>query len=1172
MSDRLQFTIVHVAERRKFKITVRVEDVPNVRVRMLKKSIFQATGIPVDCQALYLNKQLLSDRMTGSELELSPETTFVLHTSTPAQEEQLDIRDQDNPMDGAAYGDEKSKSRGRSRSRSRSRSRGKGQTSHSNRRDTFGAPLFEGDNGIIDGYHPKSMNPPINELNTTAENLSSPNVINAHMASRDATLQSAATRHFTIPTKDCTRSSPRIQRGGTDKRSTTQSIGLCNSSTSSLRDDSVKSIVVKAAGRSSSQQKTCKTSSTRSVIKSSYFEPPVSYPKMQSAKSTKKRSQPQKPQTPQKSPHQSGAVTVSPRKRLSNSNYEPCPPKGESYSPTDSPPLIPATNHYTKTKELTTSRISLTDLHGSDRMYASTQPEFPAKTTKITVPQPSVVDLQLHQSILSASKGGLLEKPELTPHARLADSEMEETTAESKVANDSDYPSFTEDDIELLRQMNDDSRADIQLVENISVQNMTRDHASQKQPHLTEELALVSELQEQVTLIKQEMDTIKRTIASTPTSNAVVDESVLSAHTLQGSKKLCDQFQEAPMSDWSLFKHKYDEELAALKLEVEQLRNARDLARSSSNTATHQPPPTSESHLDTTKATRDTFGTLTTDESIELDVNDVARRSSNTTPTTIRPRQSDGPPRPPSAKVLGITKSQQNSSLLAIQTIKQQIEAERAELTEILQNLEVYSLIDTFFDIEIEIANIEHSNMTQALEESRTSLADIQNKLSYALSKTPTFTPDVRKSAEISLDYGMFQREYTRLQGLMVVENKQRKTLHNTLEEMKGSIRVIVRMRPMLQHEKEELKTSKFRSFNYRNAFIFKDEHTLQLKLPYGVASQENYSFDFYKILDETKTQEDVFHDMSHLLKSVIDGYNVCVLAYGCTGSGKTFTLIGDDSETAVAESVVMSMQKDPEEKNPYERLGLLPRSIVELFNLIEADTSQSQRYELRCAMIEHYLDNILDLLHTEDDTRTQLPSFNSDKLVVRQTAKGETYIQNLSYKTVASAEELVGYLGYGLERRHIAATKLNSLSSRSHTVFLIEITSYRETAKGTRTARSVLTFADLAGSENVTKSHSNGLRLKEAQHINTSLCALGDVIAALSRKKVASYVPYRNNKLTMILQQSLGNNSKTLLFANISPLPNLLYETLSTLSFAARVKNVKNVAVKNLTSIESDQ
>ncbi|EFO61004.1 Kinesin-14 [Giardia lamblia P15] len=1168
MDDRLQFTIIHVAERRKFKITVRVEDVPNVRVRMLKKSIFQATGIPVDCQALYLNKQLLSDRMTGSELKLSPETTFVLHTSIPTQEEQLNVETQGNPTGESAYEDEKIKSRGRSRSRSRSR--GKRQTSHSTRRDTFGAPLFEGGNGAVGTYHSGSTNSLINELNTTTENLSSPNVISAHMASRDAILQSTATRHFTISTKDCTKSSPRIQRSDVDKRSTAQSVGLRNSSTSSLRDDSVKSIVVKAAGRSSSQQKTYRTPSARSVIKSSYFEPPVSYPRIQSARSSKKKSQPKKPQTPQKSPNQSGTVTASPRKHLSNGNYEPSPKEG-SYSSADSPPLIPTSNLCTKTKELTTSRISLTDLHGSDRMYASIQPEFPAKTTKITVSQPSVANM-LYKSTLGASKVGLPEAPELTSHAHLNDGEMEEATTENKVTNDADYPSFTEDDIELLRQMNDNPHTSIEHVENASVHDPTIDHALQKQSHRTKELALVSELQEQVTLIKQEMDTIKRTIASTPTGNAVVDEPILSTQILQGSKKLYDQFQEAPMSDWGLFKHKYDEELAALKLEVEQLRNARDSTKSSNNPVTHQPPLTSESHLGSAKTTKDTFSTLTTDESIELDTTEVARRSSNTTPTTIRTRQSDGIPRPPSAKVLGITKSQQNSSLLAIQTIKQQIEAERAELTNILQNLEIYSLMDTFFDIEIEIANIEHSNMTQALEESKASLVDIQNNLSYALSKTPTFTPDVRKSAEMSLDYGMFQREYTRLQGLMLVENKQRKTLHNTLEEMKGSIRVIVRMRPMLQHEKEELKTSKFKSFNYRNAFIFKDEHTLQLKLPYGVASQENYSFDFYKILDETKTQEDVFHDMSHLLKSVIDGYNVCVLAYGCTGSGKTFTLIGDDSETAVAESVVMSMQKDSEEKNPYERLGLLPRSIVELFNLIEADTSQSQRYELKCAMIEHYLDNILDLLHTEDDTRTQLPSFNSDKLVVRQTAKGETYIQNLSYKSVASAEELVGYLGYGLERRHIAATKLNSLSSRSHTVFLIEITSYRETAKGTRTARSVLTFADLAGSENVTKSHSNGLRLKEAQHINTSLCALGDVIAALSRKKVASYVPYRNNKLTMILQQSLGNNSKTLLFANISPLPNLLYETLSTLSFAARVKNVKNVAVKNLTNIESDQ
>lgn len=1187
MDSRLQFTIIHVAERRKFKITVKSEDVPNVRVRMLKKSIFQATGIPVDSQALYLNKQLLSDRLTGSELNLSPETVFILHTSTPAQEEQLATNTQENPV---------SKSRGRSRSRSRSRSRGK--TSHSSRRDTFGTPLFEGEHDFTSNYQSESTKPLINIHDNAPEYFSSPNFISAHMASRDALLrsvgrrqsaqsittfdmQSTATHPITIPTKDV-KSSPRTQRKGVEKRATTQSTGPSTSSTSSPRDDLIKNIVVKVGGRRSSQQKV-RTSSAHSVGKSSYFEPPVSYPKIQSARSVKKKNQANKVQSPQRL----DAVTTLLDEHPSDECPEPCP-ADEYCSPTDSPPLIPTTNAYTKINELTTSRISLTDLHGSDRAYISTQLEFPAKTTTIPAPQRPIGNMQLYQSLLNVSKKQLLEEPTSSRPSSLHD-EIEKS--ENTTENEEDYPLFTEDDIELLRQMDESPQADGEPVADSPVKDINstqyavKQQLPQEQSRRSEEIALVSELQEQVTLIKQEMATIKRTIASTPTRNATVNESVSLVHTLQGSKRPPEQYQETPVTDWDLFKHKYDEELAALKLEVEQLRNARDLgnvsdldglrtnqAKDLSTNIPHQSALTSEPCFATTRPSNEGFGALDTDNSIELDIHAASRRSSTTTPTAIRSRQSDGVQRPPSAKLFGITKSQQNSSLLAIQTIKQQIETERTELTDILQHLEVYSLMDTFFDIEIEIANIEHDNMTQALEESKTSLMDIQNKLSYALTKTPTFTPDVRKSAEISLDYGLFQREHARLQALMLIENRQRKTLHNTLEEMKGSIRVIVRMRPMLQHEKEELKASKFKSFNYRSAFIFKDEHTLQLKLPYGIASQENYSFDFYKILDETKTQEDVFHDMSHLLKSVIDGYNVCVLAYGCTGSGKTFTLIGDDSETAIAESVVMSMHKDPEEKNPYERLGLLPRSIVELFNLIEADTSQSQRYEVKCAMIELYLDNILDLLHTEDDNKAQLPSFNSDKLVVRQTAKGETYIQNLSYKSVASAEELVGYLGYGLERRHIAATKLNSLSSRSHTVFLIEIMSHRETAKGTRTARSVLTFADLAGSENVTKSHSNGLRLKEAQHINTSLCALGDVIAALSRKKVASYVPYRNNKLTMILQQSLGNNSKTLLFANISPLPNLLYETLSTLSFAGRVKNVKNVAVKNLTNIESDQ
>lgn len=1207
MSERLQFTIIHITERRKFKITVKMEDVPNIRVQMLKKSIYQATGIPIECQALYLNKQLLSDKMTGSELKLSTETVFILHTSSPTYDEQLATKTQhqDNLISAFVHEDEKSRnksgnsSRSGSRNRSRSQSRSRSKASRTNRRDTFGTPLFE--------TEPKSSSTLIIAPDNAIENTFSPHIINTQFASRDSTLWSKERRKSAqsisvfdiqpvtnlspaVSTKDCKKFSSKAHQKNTS-RSNTQGNDILNTS--------VRNIVAKAEGRSSSQKKVYRTSPARSLTKLSYSDTPISYPRIQSAKSTNKKDQERKA----KSPQQHGIETVSLDEYPSTRCPEPY--SGDEYcSVTDSPPLIPTINSYTKTKVLTTSRISLTDLNENDRSYPSIQPEFPTKTTELTVPQRYTGTKRSYQSTLNISDAADMYKEDTVEHHAVAQNiesnngEIDNVNenSENTIENIDEFPSFTEDDVELLRQMTGGLQSNNEIIVDALAHDATSTEYTMKhqllseQPRREEELALVSELQEQVTLIKQEMATIKRTIASTPTRNLLTNEQVSSVHILQGSRKESEQRQEASVEDWDLFKNKYDRELAALKQEVEQLRNARDSTnmpgidglqaahvKLPNTTATQEPLLSSESYYPTNKVTKEPIEALTTDESINSDVYNTSRRLSNVTPistsalTIIRNRQSDGPQRPPSAKILGITKSYQNSSLLAIQTIKQQIEAERTELTSILQNLEIYSLMDTFFDIDIEIANIEHDNMLQALEESKASLADIQTQLSYALSKTPTFTPDVRKSAELSLDYGMFQREHARLQTLMLLENKQRKILHNTLEEMKGSIRVIVRMRPMLQHEKEELKTSKFKSFNHRSAFIFKDEHTLQLKLPYGIASQENYTFDFYKVLDETKTQEDVFHDMSHLLKSVIDGYNVCVLAYGCTGSGKTFTLIGDDSETAIAESVIMSIQKEPEEKNPYERLGLLPRSIVELFNLIEADTSQSQQYEVKCAMIELYLDNILDLLHTEDDNKSQLPSFNSDKLAVRQTAKGETYIQNLSYKSVANAEELVGYLGYGLERRHIAATKLNSLSSRSHTVFLIEITSHREMAKGIRTARSVLTFADLAGSENVTKSHSNGLRLKEAQHINTSLCALGDVIAALSRKKVASYVPYRNNKLTMILQQSLGNNSKTLLFANISPLPNLLYETLSTLSFAGRVKNVKNVAVKNLTNIESD-
>lgn len=414
------------------------------------------------------------------------------------------------------------------------------------------------------------------------------------------------------------------------------------------------------------------------------------------------------------------------------------------------------------------------------------------------------------------------------------------------------------------------------------------------------------------------------------------------------------------------------------------------------------------------------------------------------------------------------------------------------------------------------------------------------------------------------------------LRALSVVlprEQRIRRHLHNSLEEIKGSIRVIVRMRPLLPREKQLLALGGQRAaglidprlgeFDHKRAFQFRDEQMLNLNLPAGFASQDLYCYDFYRVFDETKGQAAVFSDVSHLLSSALDGYNVCIMAYGCTGSGKTFTLIGDDTDGEDGGT------------DPYSRLGLLPRSIMRLFELLQTEASDRCTFTVSCAMIELYLDNILDLLSDDNYEGAHQQGSVAEivsagqKLQVRQSAKGETFIQNLAFRNVHSAEELMGYLGTGLEKRHIASTKLNDYSSRSHTLFLIELLCTTVTPEGTmKRTKSVITFADLAGSENVGKSQSSGIRFKEAQHINSSLCALGDVICSLSKKRTGqTHIPYRNNKLTMILQPSLGNNCKTLLFANISPLPSMLYETISTLNFASRVKTVKNVAIKNMTN-----
>jgi len=422
-----------------------------------------------------------------------------------------------------------------------------------------------------------------------------------------------------------------------------------------------------------------------------------------------------------------------------------------------------------------------------------------------------------------------------------------------------------------------------------------------------------------------------------------------------------------------------------------------------------------------------------------------------------------------------------------------------------------------------------------------------------------------------------------------------RREYSTAIENLRGNVRVIVRIRPLLSGDIEYLRryvlaerrdsggTMAPRGESRRQPsdvelaagiigehYRIPDNRTIVLSLPVprggpgGQGAQTtptSYKFSFYRVLGPQATQGDVFRDVDFLLDGIRDGRNLCILTYGQTSSGKTFTLIGDDADSSDGPAARPVLDRGAAAKveppDPYERLGLLPRAVVRIFNILGPEID-SGTCRLSCAMLELYLDNIVDLFDPlpaeRRPTSTQVPTKQ-----LRQTEDGGFAVQGLVYKEARDAEEMITLLSKGLERRHIASTRLNVLSSRSHTVFFIVLES--QTPRGLR--KSTLTFADLAGSERVAKSQSSGVRFQEAQHINSSLAALGDVVSALSIGR--KFIPYRNNKLTMLLKTSLGSDCKTLLFANVSPHPDMLHESLSTLTFASRVKMVQNPSQRSV-------
>uniref|UniRef100_A0A8C4DNG4 Kinesin-like protein n=1 Tax=Dicentrarchus labrax TaxID=13489 RepID=A0A8C4DNG4_DICLA len=347
----------------------------------------------------------------------------------------------------------------------------------------------------------------------------------------------------------------------------------------------------------------------------------------------------------------------------------------------------------------------------------------------------------------------------------------------------------------------------------------------------------------------------------------------------------------------------------------------------------------------------------------------------------------------------------------------------------------------------------------------------------------------------------------------------ERRRLHNTIQELKGNIRVFCRVRPLVDGGLS--KHIQLPASDDKTITLAKTEESHTGKT---ADTHKNYNFSFDRVFGPTASQQEVFEEISLLVQSALDGYNVCCFAYGQTGSGKTYTMEGDEFDRT---------------------RGVIPRAVTQIFRAAEKLGAQGWEFNFTASFVEIYNETLRDLLYTGKASKR--PEHE-----IRKLSNSEVTISNLTYEKVSNEDQVLGLIALANQNRSTAQTAQNDRSSRSHSVFQLDIEGVN--AGRDVKCKSTLCLVDLAGSERMLKSQSQGERFKEMTAINGSLSNLGIVISALANKE--SYVPYRNSKLTYLLQGCLGGNSKTLMFVNIAPEPDSFGETLNSLRFASKVND----------------
>lgn len=333
-------------------------------------------------------------------------------------------------------------------------------------------------------------------------------------------------------------------------------------------------------------------------------------------------------------------------------------------------------------------------------------------------------------------------------------------------------------------------------------------------------------------------------------------------------------------------------------------------------------------------------------------------------------------------------------------------------------------------------------------------------------------------------------------------------------------IKVVVRIRPLNSKEKQ--------SGHEVITVAHEDRGVIEVRNPSADASEPSKTFTFDAVFSDKSTQRSIYDVCAApVVQSVLEGYNGTVFAYGQTGAGKTHTMEG------YADSP--------------ELRGIIPNAIQHIFDHVSLE-SANEKYLVRASYFEIYNEEIRDLLSEDSKTGLEL----------RETTDSGVYVKNLKSFVVKSTSEIDQLMQVGKKNRTVGSTLMNQTSSRSHSVFTVVVECCSSNDRGEHIRVGKLNLVDLAGSERQSKTGATGERLKEATKINLSLSALGNVISALVDGK-SNHVPYRDSKLTRILQDSLGGNTKTVMCANAGPAQYNYDETISTLRYANRAKKIKN-------------